>query len=118
MTIKNDAANLMRLYSNHLRAHRNLNTYIASHPNNNLSHGVGLQRRNNIGTTEQALRRTAANIMQRHNIRRNTLNRGHLPGRAVTAYIPQLLRRLKFKHTMQKMGISRNVINAYIRHAN
>jgi hypothetical protein len=118
MTIKSDAANLVKLYTNHLRAHRNLNTYMGAHPNNNLSHGVCLQRRNNIGTTEQALRRGAANIMRRHNIRANRMNGRALTGQAVTVYIPQLLRRLRFKHVMQGAGIPNNVINAYIRHVN
>lgn len=118
MTIKNDAARLVRLYSNHFQAHRDLNNYIRHHPNNTLSHGVGLQRINALGTTEQALRTAAANIMRRHNIRRNTLNGGQLAGQAVTVYIPQLLRRLKFKYTMETAGISKNLINAYIIHIN
>jgi len=118
MTIKNDAVELMRLYSNYFRAHRNLGNYMNNHPNNSLIYGVGLQRRNAIGTAEQALRRGAANIMRRHDIRSNTMNGRRLTGRAVTVYIPQLLRRLKFKHMMQKKGIPENVINAYIRHVN
>ena len=118
MTIKSDAANLVRLYTNHLRAHRNLNTYVGAHPNNNLSQGVGRQRRNNIGTTEQAVRRAATNIMRKHNIRANRMNGRTLAGQSVTVYIPQLLRRLRFKHVMQGAGIPNNVINAYIRHVN
>lgn len=118
MTIKEDARRLVRLYTNHLRAHRNLNTYVGAHPNNNLSHGVGLQRRNNIGTTEQAVRRAATNIMRKHNIRANRINGRTLAGQSVTVFVPQLLRRLHFKHVMQGAGIPNNVINAYIRHVN
>lgn len=118
MTIKSDAANLVKLYTNHLRAHRRLNNYIRNHPNNNLRGGVGMERRTNIGITEQALRTGAANIMRRHNIRANRMNGRALTGQAVTVYIPQLLRRLRFKHVMQGAGIPNNVINAYIRHVN
>lgn len=118
MTIKSDAANLVRLYTNHLRAHRNLNTYMGNHPNNNMSHGVGLQRRNNIFTTEEAVRRAAANMMRRHNIRANRMNGRALSGQSVTMFIPQLLRRMHFKHMMQTGGIPNSVINAYIRSVN
>jgi hypothetical protein len=118
MTIKNDVSTLVKLYTNHFRAHRNLNTYMGTHPNNNLSQGVGLQRRNNVHTTEQALRTGAANIMRRHNIRANRRNGGQLSGQAVTVYIPQLLRRLRFKHVMQEAGIPNSVINAYIQSVN
>jgi hypothetical protein len=118
MTIKNDVATLVRLYTNHFRAHRNFNTYTGTHPNNNLSQGVGLQRRNNITTTEQALRRAAANIMRRHNIRTNRRNGGNFSGQPVTVYIPQLLRRLRFKHVMQEAGIPNSLINAYIQSVN
>jgi len=33
-------------------------------------------------------------------------------------YIPQLLRRLRFKHVMQEAGIPNSVINAYIQSVN
>jgi hypothetical protein len=118
MTIKSDAANLVKLYTNHLRAHRNLNNYIRNNPNNSLRGGVGMERRTNIGITEQALRRGAANIMRRHNIRSNRTNGGHLTGQAVRVFVPQLLRRLRFKHIMKEAGIPLNVINAYIRQVN
>lgn len=118
MTIKEDARRLIRLYGNHLRANRRLNNYVRNHPNNNLRGGVGMERRTNIGITEQAVRRAAANIMQKHNIRRNRANGGHLSGQAVTVFVPQLLRRLHFKHVMQGAGIPNGVINEYIRHVN
>lgn len=115
MTIKRDAANLVRLYIDHLRAHRRLNNYMGTHPNNNLRGGVGMELRTNIGITEQAVRESAANIMRKHGIRRNKLNGRALSGQAVTLFIPQLLRRLHFKHVMQGAGIPANVINTYIR---
>jgi hypothetical protein len=118
MTIKRDAANLVKLYTNHLRAHRRLNNYIRNNPNNNLRGGVGMERRTNIGITEQALRTGAANIARRHNIRMNRQNGGPLSGQRVTVYIPQLLRRLHFKHVMLSRGVPAQVINAYIRSAN
>jgi hypothetical protein len=118
MTIKRDAANLVRLYTNHIRAHRSLNNYVRNHPNNNLRGGVSMERRTNIGITEQAVRRAAANIMRRHNIRTNRTNGGHLSGQSVTVFVPQLLRRMHFKHLMQAGGVPNNVINAYIRSVN
>jgi hypothetical protein len=118
MTIKSDAANLVKLYTNYLRAVRNNNNYARNNPNNNQRGGAGMERRTNVGITEQALRRAAANIMQRHNIRTNRTNGGHLSGQGVRVFVPQLLRRLRFKHMMKEAGIPLNVINAYIRQVN
>lgn len=120
-TLQNNVAQLLKAYKNYKNAHKNLNNYARNHANENENYAVRKAIRNYAGiitTYERVLRRVAMNVMHRQNIPRTLRGGGYLSGQSVNVYIPQLLRRLNFKHTMNKGGVPKALINAYIKHVN